>query len=87
MTFGPKILNSKSKDIRIVNLCHVRLNDQPAAESKVSYKIYIIQIDYCDKYLLIVLGSEKKCSNDYGLNKLSYIFDHINFSSIEFVSE
>ena len=84
MTFGPKILNSKSKDIRIVNLCHVRLNDQPAAESKVSYKIYIIQIDYCDKYLLIVLGSEKKCSNDYGRNKLSYLIDHINLSSIEF---
>ena len=54
MTFGPKILTLKSKDIRIVNLCHVRLNDQPAAESKVSYKIFIIQIDYCDKYLLIV---------------------------------
>ena len=39
MTFGPKILNSKSKDIRIVDLCHVRLNDQPAAESKVLIRI------------------------------------------------
>ena len=51
MTFGPTILNLKSKDIRIVNLCHVRINDQPAAERKVLYESYIIQIDYCDKYL------------------------------------
>ena len=79
MTFGPKILTLKSKDIRIVNLCHVRHNDQPAAESKVSYKIYIIQIDYCDKYLLIVSGSEEKFSNDLGRNKLSYLIDQIRF--------